>query len=239
MARRTARDTRRREQETAQSLPLLGAATEVESSRSSEVTDPECFLGCGDLECSVDPDGSDDPECSAGKIKDANTQTDNLFDELKKEIDCKAKFIEDLQQTVQNLTMKIKPPPFSELTFVSDDYVKFYTGLPNTTILRAVFDHVLPSISVSDSSKLMPFQEYIAVLMKLRLNSNHQDLAYRLGVSMATISRIVQKWVKAMNVRLGPLIMWPGYFTENNASMLSGILWGKGCCYFGLFRNFY
>ena len=45
--------------------------------------------------------------------------------------------------------------------------------------------------------------------MKLRLNSNHQDLAYRLGVSMATISRIVQKWVKAMDVRLGPLIMWP------------------------------
>ena len=44
MARRTARDTRRREQETAQSLLLFGAATEVESSRSSEVTDP-VFLG--------------------------------------------------------------------------------------------------------------------------------------------------------------------------------------------------
>ena len=105
--------------------------------------------------------------------------------------------------------MKIKPPSFSEQTFLSDDYVKFYTGLPNITILKAVFDHVLPAVSLSDSSKLMPFLEYIAVLMKLRLNSNHQDLAYQLGVSMATISRIVQKWVKAMDVRLGPLILWP------------------------------
>ena len=183
MARKTARDVRRKEQETAQSLLLLGAATEIGSSHSSEGPSG----GGGDLECSVD---SDDPESSMGKVQDANTQTDNSFDEtaeLKKEIDCKAKLIEDLQQTVQNLTRKIKPPPFSEQTFVSDDYVKFYTGLPNITILRAVFDHVLPAVSLSDSSKLMPFQEYIAVLMKFRLNSNHQDLAYRLGVSMATI----------------------------------------------------
>ncbi len=55
----------------------------------------------------------------------------------------------------------------------------------------------------------MPFQEYVAVLMKFRLNSNYQDLAYQLGVSKATISRIFQKWVKAMDVRLRLLILWP------------------------------
>ena len=214
MARRTARDAKRKEQEAAQSLLLLGAAKEVGSSRSKGPY-LECSLGPdggGDLECSVGPDGSDDPQCFMGKVQDANTQTGNSFDEtaeLKKKIDCQEKVIKDLQQTVQNLTMKIKPPSFSEQTFVSDDYVKFYTGLPNITILKAVFGHVLPAVSLSDSSKLMPFQEYIAVLMKFRLNSNHQDLAYQLGVSMATISRIVQKWVKAMDVRLGPLILWP------------------------------
>ena len=128
--------------------------------------------------------------------------------ELKENIDGQAKFIEQLQQTIQNITMKIKPPSFSEQTFVSDDYVKLYTGLPIITILKAVFDHVLPAVSVSDSSKLMPFQDYVAVLMKFHLNSNHQDLAYQLGVSMATISRIMQKWVNAMDIRLGPLILW-------------------------------
>ena len=209
MARKIARDTKRKEQEVAQSLLLLGAATEIGSSQ----TDSECSLGPGgdgDLECSVNPEGSDNS--MGGNVQDANAQAENLLDEiaeLKKEIDCKAKIIEDLEQTVQNLTMKIRQPPFSEQTFVSDDHVKFYTGLPNITILKAVFNHVLPAVSVSDSSKLMPFQEYIAVLVRFRLNSNHQDLAYRLGVSMATISRILKKWVKAMDVRLGPLLLWP------------------------------
>ena len=166
MARRKARDARRKEQEAAQSLLLLGAAKEVGSSRSKGPDlecslgpdgggDLECSLGLdggGDLECSVGPDGSDDPQCFMGKVQDANTPTGNSFDEtaeLKKKIDCQAKVIKDLQQTVQNLTMKIKPPSFSEQTFVSDDYVKFYTGLPNITILKAVFDHVLPAVSLS------------------------------------------------------------------------------------------
>ena len=104
---------------------LLGAAKEVGSSRSKgpylECSlgpdgggDLECSLGLdggGDLECFVGPDGSDDPQCFMGKVQDANTQTGNSFDEtaeLKKKIDCQAKVIKDLQQTVQNLTMKIK-----------------------------------------------------------------------------------------------------------------------------------
>ena len=111
MARRTARDAKKKKQEAAQSLLLLGAATEVGSSCSSESPDLECSL-CpdkgGDLECSVGPNGSDDLQCF---VKDANTQTDSLFEEtaeLKKEIDCQAKVIKDLQQTVQNLTLKMK-----------------------------------------------------------------------------------------------------------------------------------
>ena len=81
----------------------------------------------------------------------AVTQTDGLYDEaaeLKEKIDGQAKFIEQLEQTNQNIPMKIKPPSFSEQTFVSDDYVKFYTGLLNITILKAVFDHALPAVSL-------------------------------------------------------------------------------------------
>ena len=67
----------------------------------------------------------------------------------------------------------------------------------------------------------MPLQKYVAVLIKFSLNSNHQDLAYQLGVSMATISRIMQEWVNARDIRLGPLIVCS---TENNASVLPGAL---------------
>ena len=153
-------------------------------------------------------DGSEDPECSHGKLLGAATQTDGMYGEaaeLKEKIDGQSKFIEQLQQTIRNITMKIKPLSFSEQTFVSDDYVKFNTGLLIITILKAVFDHALPAVSVS--GKLMPFQEYVAVLIKFHLNGNHQDLTYQLGVSMATISRIMQKWVNPMDIKLGPLIL--------------------------------
>ena len=68
------------------------------------------------LECSMSPDGSEDPECSHGKLLDAATQTDGMYDEaaeLKEMIDGVAKSIEQLQHTIQNNTMKIKPPSLS------------------------------------------------------------------------------------------------------------------------------
>ena len=49
----------------------------------------------------------------------------------------------------------------------------------------------------------------MATLVKLRLNSPVQDLAYRLDVSLATISRILLKWLTAMDSTLWRLIVWP------------------------------
>ena len=63
-------------------------------------------------------------------------------------------------------------------------------GLPNVTILKAVFNHILPGITISETSKLMSFQEYIAVLTKFRLNSNSQDLSYCFGVSVAAYQEL-------------------------------------------------
>ena len=95
---------------------------------------------------------------SMGKVKDANTQTENnSFNEtaeLKKKIDCQAKVINDLHQTVQNLTMKIKPL-HSLSRHLRVMITPIFTGLPNNTILKVVS----VSLSLSDSSRLMPFQE--------------------------------------------------------------------------------
>ena len=68
--------------------------------------------------------------------------------------------------------------------------MKFYTGL----LLKAVLT-TLPAIPISDGSKLKPFKEYSAVLMKLCLNSKIQDLAYCSGISVATVSHIILKWI--------------------------------------------
>ncbi len=98
---------------------------------------------------------------------------------------------------------------FSESSFHKDEVVKFYTGLPNLKVLRAVYSLVVPAISTDFNSKLGQFQQFIIVLMKLRMNCQIQDLAYRFGVAVSTISRIFLKWITAMYYRLKPLILWP------------------------------
>ena len=61
--------------------------------------------------------------------------------------------------------------------------VRFYTGLPSYQVLIATFNHVAPHVS-RRTQMLDPFQEFVMVLMKLRLNVPFQDLAYRFMVSV-------------------------------------------------------
>ena len=92
--------------------------------------------------------------------------------------------------------------------FKSDDKVRFYTGLPSYQVLLATLKHVAPHVS-RRTQTLDPFQEFVMVLMKLRLNVPFQDLAYRFMVSVPTVSRIFWSWINAMDNRLSALIHWP------------------------------
>ena len=49
----------------------------------------------------------------------------------------------------------------------------------------------------------------MCTLLKLRLNSPIEDLAYRFSISSSTVSRILSKWLKQMDLRMQGLIMWP------------------------------
>ena len=70
--------------------------------------------------------------------------------------------------------------------FDTDDKVRFYTGLPSMEVLMVVFEHVSSHVTRQTQS-LNRFQEFIIVLMKLRLNVPLQDLAYRFVVSVSAI----------------------------------------------------
>ena len=86
--------------------------------------------------------------------------------------------------------------------------VSFYTGLPTYEVLEATCNHVSPFVKRRTQS-LTLFQEIVMVLMKIRLNVPHQDLAYRFGISQSTVSRTLAHWLLVMDVCLSPLIRWP------------------------------
>lgn len=123
------------------------------------------------------------------------------------------KELQRCQLIIQELSTKLEQhlPPFSEESLKDDSSVNFYTGLPNLKILKAIFDHVCITLPGERTSqcKLTKFQEFMLVMLKLRLSSPIVDLAYRFDVSPATVSRLLLKWLTQMDIRLKSLIIWP------------------------------
>lgn len=84
----------------------------------------------------------------------------------------------------------------------------FYTGLPGFDVLNTTIRFVSPFVS-RKSKTLTLFQEFVMVLIKLRLILPLQDLAFQFGVSLSTVSRTFTAWLTVMDVRLSHLIRWP------------------------------
>ena len=102
-----------------------------------------------------------------------------------------------------------KIEPFDESFFYNDnDKVRFYTGLHSFQVLMKTFHFIEPHVKRC-SMHLNKFQEFIMVLMKLRLDVPHLDLAYRFDISRPVVTRVISAWFVIMDVRLSPLISWP------------------------------
>ena len=101
------------------------------------------------------------------------------------------------EQTVENLKAELgmlkAVAPFSEEDFKSDEFTRFYTGLPNVGMLKATFEHVHNILPAERGTKLTPFQEFVCAMIKLSISIPIEDLGYRFGVSTSTVSRIILK----------------------------------------------
>ena len=84
----------------------------------------------------------------------------------------------------------------------NDDKTKFYTGIPSFSLLMHVLNLIAPHIKRNSQNALCQFQEFLLVLIRLKLNSPLQDLAYRFNVSVPTAHRIFDRWIHVMSVRL-------------------------------------
>ena len=92
--------------------------------------------------------------------------------------------------------------PFDGSFFHNDnDKVRFYTGLHSFQVLMKTFHFIEPHVK-RNSMHLSKFQEFIMMLMKLRLIVPHLDLAYLFDVSRPVVTKVISAWLVVMDVHL-------------------------------------
>ena len=153
------------------------------------------------------PDTDNEKGCDATvTTSDAESQTTLTMEDMEKE----AQFIqnctlEHIQLKLQLLNVQISEQAFRE----NDDKTKFYSGIANFVLLTHMFNLVCKHIKHTSTYVLPLCLDFSITEMKIKLNCPFQDLAYRFGVSVSTVSRIFDKWIDIMNTRLQVLILWP------------------------------
>ena len=101
---------------------------------------------------------------------------------------------------------------FSVSHIESDDKaIRFYTGLPSWTVFVYLYNFLLPYLVHTTGPRLFQNKqnELLIVLMKLRLNLMLEDLSRRFEIGTGSVSRVMQRWLNVMYVRLKFLIVWP------------------------------
>ena len=88
---------------------------------------------------------------------------------------------------------------------------RFYTGFSSFTVLIALYQMVSLAIHESSVATLTHFQCCTLTHMKLRLNLSNYNLACRFGISEATVSCVVSRWIEAVDTRLSFSIKWPDH----------------------------
>ena len=90
---------------------------------------------------------------------------------LEKELADNKEAIKSLNEQLQLMNEKHLRGPFTEesLFDASDDAMSSYSALPNFKILKAIFEHVHKTLPSDGITKLFPFQEFMFVMLKLRM----------------------------------------------------------------------
>ena len=86
----------------------------------------------------------------------------------------------------------------------SDKWTKFYTGLPSLGRFFHVYLFLSPYVK-----PVPPQDEFLLVLVRLRLGSLLDDLAMCFGISITSATRCFEKWLESMFFQLQFLIKWP------------------------------
>ncbi len=186
-----------------QGRPAVGERGQEEHPEDREQEAVVEESGSSSLSTDEDDDDDDDESVSDSKkgklaqTSDAPVNFDDILKALKKEN-------QTLRESVEKMSL-------SENSLRNDaEKVKFYTGLPNYFVLETVMWLLAPHMDGMKNMKLSKFQQLLLTLMRLRLDLRNQDLAYRFGVKVGTVTRTVHQMVNIMSSTLVPTaVFWP------------------------------
>ena len=159
------------------------------------------------------------------QLRDANSELQRSNKLLKAEnnrLFLKLKTVE--KQASNSLTKKL---------LRKDKDCRFYTGIEKCSVFQTLHDYVAPYVKrrwkgscrfvstkvkrlfVKSPSKFGPGRklsstdEFLLVLMRMRLGLLNADLARRFDISPTLCSQIFHTWLTAMDSILGALVFWP------------------------------
>ncbi|XP_035252910.1 uncharacterized protein LOC118216022 [Anguilla anguilla] len=89
-----------------------------------------------------------------------------------------------------------------------DKHTHFCTGLPSASVFFTLLTSLTTTWNASSTILTLP-EQFLVVLLKLRLSLTHQDLAFRFRVSCGTVSNIFHEWLEVMGKELQCLVRWP------------------------------
>ncbi|KAM4527725.1 uncharacterized protein PAE49_024445 [Odontesthes bonariensis] len=157
-----------------------------------------------DWDYKVESDEQDGYPESAGTTKgggyaDAGCQTDLTMDDLEKMEEVLRENLVELG----DLRSKALDSKFTQESFENnEEKTRFYTGLPNFLVLMQIFRLCEPDITCGPLSVLSKFEQFILVLLRLRLNLSLKDLAFRFNISLPTASRVWHKLIDVLHDNL-------------------------------------
>ena len=102
----------------------------------------------------------------------------------------------------------------------SDETIRSYTGLPNDATFQTLFEEIPKPDDICFNSGrkcvLRMIDQLFMTLMRLKLGLVLTDLSFRFGISKATCSKIINKWIDHLYIHLSFLTYWPTREQINN-----------------------
>lgn len=80
-------------------------------------------------------------------------------------------------------------------------------GIHEWCIFQALFNLIAPALP--DGLKLLKFQMLVMFFLKIRLNLYDEDIAYRFGIHVSTVSRNFHRVLDILSVYTTGFIKWP------------------------------